>query len=247
MNPQSAKLRFKFRTLNNWLIVVGIFVLVAAVFDSFIADTVAIAVLCYLYFFILDKRPIRFRCNNICKKIILSNTPWVCRACGSTNMDANTYSFLNRCKNEECGVEPKAYRCHHKGCGGMIFFTEDEDDTNYASALNSPAEAPEPDERDTKRQAHEESKEDMEAEIEMAELKEKLRKIREEAKKAKAKKKTKFQEAEEKFREFFNGHMSVEDIADELRAEAARKYKDNPDRLQKAYEVIDAFVREGCL
>lgn len=111
-----------------------------------VGDAIALGVVYYL-FTIWDKRPIQLRCTN-CRNTISSSTPWVCRNCGAKNLDTENYPFLFKC--EKCGVEPQAYRCHHKkadntDCGEMLFFGPDKNANNYAYCLNSPAEIPKPD------------------------------------------------------------------------------------------------------
>ena len=226
--------------LTNWLIVLGIF-LPVAVFDNGAADAVAIALLFYLYFFILEKRPIRLDCPH-CKRIILSNTPWVCKACTSKNTDTDNYSFLNKCNN--CGVEPKAYRCHHKGCGEIIFFTGDQDETNYASGLNSPAEVPKPDERTEKVKAKVETVEDKKKDIEIAELDEKLKTIKERVEGPKIK--TPFEQKKESFEKYYDGVMGIREHARKKRAEAAETYKDDPESLKDANDAIDEFLKRSA-
>lgn len=153
-------------------------------FPSFLlmlsADGLGLGVAWYLYIQ-WEKRPILMLCPK-CEGIISSQTPWVCKACGKENRKVAEFPFVHKCGNPDCGVEPKAYRCHHEikngeFCGEMIFLSEDRDKTNYAHCLNSPAEVPAPTERTIKRQTHEETKEDRVNEIEIAELELKLKKI----------------------------------------------------------------------
>jgi hypothetical protein len=239
MDPLTAKLRFKFRTLNNWLIVIVIFVFVA-VFDNWVADALAMAALFYLYFFILDKRPIRLRCGS-CENIILSNTPWVCGFCKQPNKNANEHPFVDKCAH--CGSEPKAYKCHHTGCGELVFLTEDKHQAHYAYCLNSPDEAPKPDERAEKMKTRAEKVQDKEHEIQMAELKEILRKIKERSKEPKVK--SRFDQKKESFDDFYDGIMGMREYARKKRAEAAETYKNDPESLKDANDAIDEFLRRN--
>jgi hypothetical protein len=244
-DPQSAKFRLGLRPALNWLLVITIFVAVAAAFDNWICDVVAAIILYFLLTSFLERRAIRFNCPG-CKKVILSNTPWVCGACGEINRNTKAHSFLANCNNQVCGVEPKAYRCHHKRCGHMIYLTADHDDTNYASCLNAESERPmpdEPDERAEKVKTDSENIEDKEREIRMAELEEKLRKIREQSKEPKIK--SKFEQKKEAFDDFFEGAMGMREYAQKKRAEAAEKYKNDPESLKRANEAIDEFIRRN--
>lgn len=130
----------------------------------------------------------------------------------------------------------------------MIFFTEDEDDTNYASCLNASSERPKPDEkqeqREQKRKSNRENVEDKQYEILMAELEERLRKIKEASKEPKIK--TKFEQKRESFDDYFDGVMGMREYAQKKRAEAAERYKDDPESLKRAYEAIDEFLRRSA-
>jgi hypothetical protein len=244
MNPQSAKLRFKFRTFNNWLIVVGIFVLVAVVFDSIAADAVAIAALFYLYFSILDKRTIGMDCNH-CGQHIASNTPWVCGFCKEPNRNATEHPFVDKCAH--CGNEPKAYKCHHDGCRKLIFLTDDRLETNYAYCINAPSEVPEPpkpDERMVKVKTHQENKQDKEHELEVAKLDAELKQIKERIDGPKIK--TPFEQKKESFDKYYDGVMGMREYARKKRAEAAETYKDDPESLKDANEAIDEFLKRSA-
>jgi hypothetical protein len=89
----------------------------------------------YCLHVIWHMRPFRIRCPE-CRKIVLSNTPWVCGFCKEPNSNAVEHSLLDKCAH--CGNEPKSYRCHH--CEGLIFFSDDRDVINYAFCINAPKE-----------------------------------------------------------------------------------------------------------
>jgi hypothetical protein len=142
LSPKSGKTRFKFRTLNNFLLALAIFLPLAFVFAAvwsdrimlaWLADAVAIAILFFIYRAFWNKRPIWIRCPH-CKNKIATNTPWVCGACDGKNENADDFPVVNRC--ESCKVEPKSYQCHHKDCGKLIFLSDDESLRNYAYCLN---------------------------------------------------------------------------------------------------------------
>ena len=146
-SPLSGKRRFKLRTLNNFLFAIAIFIpfaLLSIYFASprfwiaWVADAVAIAVLFYLYRTFWDKRAVWIRCPN-CRKMIATNTPWMCGSCSAKNEHVDDYPFVHRC--ESCEVEPRAYRCHHEECEKLIFLTKDELVRNYAYCINPVFEA----------------------------------------------------------------------------------------------------------
>lgn len=244
MNPLTAKLRFKFRTFNNWLIVISIFAFAAAVFDNWVIDALAIAALFYHYFFILDKRTIGMDCNH-CGKHIASNTPWVCGFCKEPNRNAREHPFVDACGH--CGNEPKAYKCHHTGCEKLIFLTQDKLETNYAHVLNASSEIsepPKPDERAVKVKTHQEMKQDKEHELEVARLDEQLKQIKERLDGPKIK--TAFEQKKELFDKYYDGVMGMREYARKKRAEAAEAYKDDPESLKDANEAIDEFLKRSA-
>jgi hypothetical protein len=72
----------------------------------------------------------------------------MCGACQAKNEHVDDFPLVHRC--ESCGIEPKAYRCHHDDCGKLIFLTKDELVRNYAYCINPFFEAREEEvERDT--------------------------------------------------------------------------------------------------
>jgi hypothetical protein len=221
----------------NWLIVIAIFIAVAEVFDNWICDIVAGIVLYFLLTIFLDKRTIGFRCPG-CRGVILSNTPWVCKVCGAVNRNTEDHSFLATCGNLHCGVGPKAYRCHHKGCDEIIYFTADHDSTNYASCVNTAA--PRPNAGAVKTANDAEHIEHKRRELLMEELEEKLRIIKERSKEPKVR--TLFEQKKEKADQYYEQVMGMREYRKQKRAEAEQMYKDDADSLKKAYEAIDAAV-----
>jgi hypothetical protein len=141
-SPRSGKTRFKLRTANNFIFAIAVFLPLAFAFTLFwpeqsslvwLADAISIALLFYFYRIFLNARPIWIRCPH-CKRKIATNTPWVCGACEAKNEHVDAFPVVNRC--ESCGVEPKAYQCHHEDCGKLVFLTDDESLRNYAYCLN---------------------------------------------------------------------------------------------------------------
>jgi hypothetical protein len=152
-DPLTSRSRFETRKFRNFSSLFVIFLVSVVVFSWFVSkvfpgfipllivDAIVLGAIYYLYNS-WSNQPIKIRCEH-CDKIISSRTPWVCGVCGTKNTDTANYPFVSKCKNENCGCEPKSYRCHH--CNEFIFLTEDEDTLNYAHSVNSPAEMPEPD------------------------------------------------------------------------------------------------------
>lgn len=124
MNGLTAKLYFRVRMPAHFAIVVlgyALWALVAAFLPwTLLLDGIGIFVALGVYFFVLDELPVSVTCN-ACRKIVSSNTPWVCGICKKPNLKADEFPFVACC--EHCSAQPKAYKCHH--CGDMIFLTKD--------------------------------------------------------------------------------------------------------------------------
>ncbi len=176
-------------------------------------------------------------CNH-CGWYLATNTPWVCGYCKKPNNSANDYPFVGPCAN--CGNEPKAYKCHHADCGKLIFFSEDRDGSNYAYCLNSPVESP-ADPRSLKVIEREQTKQEKEHALVMAELDGKLKEAK--AKLEDPKIKTPYEAKKESFSKYYSGVMGAEDIANEALAEARARYKDNPEALAKSEAAIKEWRR----
>ena len=237
-SPLTAKFRFSMRTLNNYLLCIGIFIIVALLAAPYsfalMVDLVAGAVLFYWFCSFLNTRAIKMRCpNSDCRKVLMTNTPWVCGFKQCINERVDKFPFLNQC--EHCGAEPKAYRCHH--CGELIFLTEDQQELNYAVCLNSEIKPPPTDPRALRM----EEKEIREHEITMVELANKL-----EAEKQRAefgKKKTPAEEIEDSFTKHHARVMGAVEFARRQRAVNTEKYKDDPEMLKWANDSIDDWLR----
>ena len=217
--------------LFSWLFP-GTFLLVLLI------DSIGLGI-AYYYYTVWEKQPIRFCCPK-CTKIISSNTPWVCPECKEPNRNANEYPFVSECQH--CGAEPKAYKCHHrekeKDCGEMIFLSEDEDATSYAYRLNSPSEAPKPDEHQEKMKKMGETKQEKLAKRDIALVDAQLKSIRKRIRGERQKKKT----AKEILEEGVGSDMELEDAEAELKALYAEKYKDNPQLLRRMNAALKANV-----
>ena len=245
-DPFKSRRQFETRALRTWTALFGIFALLLTfllVLFAFLlpgalgalgASMIAIVVVSVLYC-LFDNRPVRLRCGS-CKKIILSNTPWICGNCGGKNHKVHQFSFLSSC--EHCGFEPKTYRCHHLTCGKFIFLTEDPQTENYACSINSSLEKPLPDQRieELKRRATE--KEDKLNEIEQTDLNRRLNALRDEVE-ARRKK-----SAKEQLKSDVDQIMEWEEARDKLKAEVATECGNDKARLRRMNKVIDQCFRD---
>ena len=244
-NPLTSRNRFKSRTFLNLAVIAAIFIasvvvlswLASLLFPGFLplllVDAACIAG-AYCLYILWHQRPIRLRCPE-CERVILSNTPWVCGVCKQPNRNTADYPFVHRCEHEGCRTEPKAYKCHL--CHELIFLSEDEDKTNYAHSLNSPAEIPQPDERMEKLKKVKEKKQDKNDKIELAELDERLRTIRKRLKVEKKK------SAKESLKDEVDSMMELEEAAIALKAEITEECKGDKTRLRRRILTVDKCFR----
>lgn len=240
MDPLTAKLRFKLRSLLNCAIILGLFIPLEFVFANlrapWTAHCVTIAILFYLYFFVLDARAIGIKCPH-CERYLASNTPWICGFCGENVMETDEFPFIHRC--EHCQTETKTYMCHHRDCGKLIFLTEDKLELNYATCLNF--EEGKSAEVVTDALRYEREKQELEHKLAMSELATKLDSA--EQRRESAKKRGPHEEIEESFSKYFARIMGSEEYAMKRKAMNAEEYKDNPEMLKKADEVVDSWLR----
>lgn len=238
MSTLPPKIHFSLRTLLNWLGCAAVFTVWAILVSPFrfwwIADAIAIAILYYVYFNILEKRAIGLRCPG-CLKYIATNTPWVCGFCKAENRKPDEFPFVHQC--EHCSAQPKAYKCHHRNCGRIIFLTEDEQEQNYAYCLNTETQRPP---EDTRAQRVE-SKEALAHELEMADLASKLDGFKQRA--DFSKKKSPKEEIEDSFEKHHARFMGTREFARKQRAANAEKFKDDPEMLKFANEALDDWER----
>jgi hypothetical protein len=243
-NPTTSRWRFEFRTYGNWIVIlalfvgfVGIFSWLCSVMSSgflgfLVVDVVAISLAVYLKT-IWDRRPIKLACGN-CEAIILSNTPWVCGVCGEKNTDTDHFPFVHKCKS--CGSSQKAYKCHH--CDELIFLSEDKAKTNYAYSLNSPDEAPKPDEQVEKLKKLRATKEEKAERLGIAEIDGELIQIRNRLKLQKQKKKT----PKELLQEGLDSEMQWEEAEVEITAAIEEKYRGNPAMIKRMKTALKKKV-----
>jgi hypothetical protein len=217
---------------------------------AWVADAVAIAVLFYLYRAFWDKRAIWIRCPH-CEKKIATNTPWMCGACSVKNEHVDDFPFVNRC--ESCGVEPKAYQCHHKECEKLIFLTKDELVKNYAYCINPVIEAREEEvERDTFEQKKRRAEYKLHlarlnTDVELAEQAE--NEVKKRTQQPNQPQQPKEKTSEDKVREHRERRRAKTISATEIyRAERKaneEKYKDDPEMLKMVNEDLEDWYKGG--
>jgi hypothetical protein len=252
-SPLSGKRRFKLRTINNFIFAIAIFIpfaLLSAFLSAprfwiaWVTDAVAIAVLFYLYRTFWNKRAIWIRCPT-CRKKIATNTPWMCGSCSVKNEHVDDFPFVNRC--ESCGVEPKAYRCHHENCGKLIYLTKDELMRNFAYCINPVLEARE---EEVERDTYEQKKRRGEYRLHLAQLYKQVELAEQEENNVKKKAEPlKEKTQEEKIKEHREGRRSKTIAAAEIyrneRKANEEKYKDDPEMLKMANEDLDDWYKGG--
>jgi hypothetical protein len=249
-DPFHARAQFEWRGFRNVAVLFGFFIPLVALLSllswalrvgpmgMLVFDAAAIGFVYHLYG-VWQKRPIKLVCEQ-CKKIILSNTPWVCgfKQCKNTNPDK--FPFIHKC--EHCGAEPKAYHCHHSKCPEIIFLTEDKLDRNYAYCLNSPDEVPPPDPHDLKLETMAKRKRYKTAQAEIAKLDEDLKTIRARIRGPKVK--TAHERKLELCKEDEMAIMGVRNYCRKRRKELKEELKDHPEDLRDALDAIDAIERK---
>lgn len=238
--PFSARMRFKFRPLTNCAFVAGIFIpatFVCAIMPfGWAVEIALIGVLFFLFFYIWQDRPIWIRCPG-CGKLIATNTPWRCGFCGEKNQNSESFPFVHRC--EHCGAEPKAYRCHHQSCGKscseLIFFTEDELQTNFATC----AELPQKDTTKEEMSNQERERRGKEHELAMADLDARLEAFR--ARKEFSKKLPVREAIKADYEKGHANFLGTEEFADARAVEIEEECKNNPGRLERERAYLQAW------
>jgi len=236
-NPLSSRTRFRCRGLSNWLFAFLLFAawvcIVMPFWFRWLADIAGIALLSYMLFFVWEKRPIKMRCPH-CRKLLLSNTPWICGFCGKKNEHVDKFPFVHKC--EHCHAEPKAYRCHHRDCSGIMFLTEERVEDNCAIFANLPPAPPVEDDIIL----HYKEKEKLMHELEITELAIKI-----DASKQRlefGKKKSPLEEIQASFAKYDGRVMGSEEFARQQRLAYAEKYKDDPEMLERANATLAAWL-----
>ena len=188
----------------------------------------------------LQPQPIELLCD-YCGKFVPSDMKWRCGYCNHENHRTEVYSFLSKC--QACGREPKAFVCPHPQCGHVNFLDEDKDGSHPAQQIvERPKPVPQEDPKAQKRREHESRKEDLEREIELA----KLNSVLAQAKAAGEinKDPTAQEKMKEEIRRYLERVMGDHMAAEELRAEFAERYKDDPETMKMVNEAIERFLED---
>jgi hypothetical protein len=248
-DPLTARARFGRRSLQNITILVVLFIplvlilswitaqLIPGGLGMLLADAVAIGIVYFLYD-LWQKTPVGLVCNH-CGKVVATNTPWICGYCRTANTATDQHPFVGRCARNECGAEPKGYRCHHPDCGKVIFLTQDRQEANCATCLSSPTAPPDQTERDKRKK----EKEDKQHEIEMAEMDEKLKKTRERTEGPKVP--SRYENRKKEMMDYYENLVKLRADMRNLEKEAAEQFKNDPDALADALAVIKEIRRRN--
>lgn len=240
VDPMNSRLWFKLRTPLNFAVSIGIcaalVMVLSLLMPVWVADLIAIGAVSYIFIVFLNKRPIRIRCEH-CGKDVLSDTPWVCGFCQAKNEDADDYPFVHRCKH--CSAVPKAYKCHHAGCGQLIFLTADRLELNYAYCLNLEVKVP----AENKEAFRREQRQEKEHKIIMAELDAKLAAARKKSEYNRPK--TLLEEKKDSLEKRYDGVMAARDVAKKKKAEIAETYKDDPAGREDAEKTVDDWLQDN--
>lgn len=237
MSPDLAKIRFKMLTVENLALIAAIYIpgafLLSKYWFAWPAQIALMTVLYCVFVRLLEHRAIGLECPH-CRKHISTNSPWICGVCQKLNLKPSQFPFLHQC--EHCHVEPKAYMCHHRICGKLIFLSKDELETNYARCIKGGAAD------QGSKEMREEEKETVEHNIVMAELTAKLNaaKQRQEL----DRKKTPKERLLSSFEDHQASSLGAEEIAREKRAEIMEKYKDDPELRERALFSINEWLKD---
>ena len=239
------------RLFENMLVIAGMFLVFVFVFSFICAQVfsnpmvpmlcIDIAALLAAYYFykVWERRAIRLACRE-CERVISSNSAWVCSVCKKANVHANEFPFVHKC--EHCGAEPKAYRCHHKDCGKMIFLTDDHDSTDFAYRVNSEAPVSDSDKeaaaRTNKLKKVEEQKQEIAQLISLKKIENELVELHEQLEGKK--KKT----AEEILDEELTSQSGWIEAAAKLKAKKAKELAGDTGAIKLMEKNIDALARK---
>lgn len=246
-SPETAKQRFQFRPLYNWLFCGAVFAFVALLLALFIpgpllwlCDGFAIAALFYINFFVLEKRAINIRCPS-CGRHIATNVPWMCGNCGKKNVKTDEFPFIYRCEHPDCGAETTAYKCHYADCGELIFFTKDKRRTNFAFSPDDSQERKQRDERTNRVTSEERSIEDRRRALVMAELDDKLESFKQ--RREFAKEKDPADLVRKDYQKRYAAAMAAEDVAAEEHAAIDKRYPNDKAKRERAHEFVNDWLK----
>jgi hypothetical protein len=252
--PLKSRNQFRFRTIRHigligvafvlTVILLSRLILPGNVIPMVIGDTLALAGAGIL-FALWEQRLVYVRCKN-CGKTISSSTAWVCGMCGRPNRNPLQFPFVHRCEFEDCGAEPKAYRCHL--CNELIFLTRDKDKNNFAYAFVSQTDGTAPDKRSDKKRSQQEALEDKDHQIQMAErevIKARLdARLVEVKHNAQSKPRTAVEAYREQVRDYTDDRMAVEEAVRQQKALNSEECKGNPSMLRRKNLVADQWASE---
>lgn len=240
MDPLNCRFWFQLRTPVNIalsLVICAVLVVTLSFYTSaWLADVIAIGLTTYFFVVFLNKRSIRIRCEH-CGKIILSNTPWICGFCHEENRNTDDFPFVHHCAH--CLAAPKAYRCHHKDCGQLIYLTVDRLEENYAHCANIKNETLPP----LRRDARDEEKLEKEHQLIIAELDRKLAAIKRQGEFVKPK--TPMEEKEASLDRRFAAAMGAREAAMRKKAQIAEQYKSDSVARADAEKVVDDWLADN--
>jgi hypothetical protein len=179
---------------------------------------------------------------------LATNTPWICGYKQCKNERVDDFPFVYQC--EHCGQIPKAYRCHH--CKELIFFTDDEQDENYARRFIMPilavSEIVPPDYTQEKIAKQFEEKNELQHKLEITKLEHEIKVVKNKPIKPLKEKKSSYEkEMLAKVRELLDREFSVKNAVKVAGEEAKEKYKDDPHTLEQIEALLPKIESELSL
>jgi hypothetical protein len=189
-----------------------------------------------------ERLPVVFSCAG-CTSPIASDMPWVCPYCDFENRRGKLFSFLGKCQS--CDREPPTVACPQ--CDEPNFLDGEEDQSRVAKSARTverqkeKAAAKSADPLDTLRRAHATKKTQLEQKIELAKLTAELNAI-------KAPPPDPHKDAREKLRanleQFDAQFLAAHAVAKEYKTKNEERYKDDPDLLSMANDLVDRWLEE---
>lgn len=184
--------------------------------------------------------PVDVFCSD-CGRHVSSRSKWRCGRCGDDHLGANTsvYSFLHRC--HRCSKPPTCYICPH--CG-ILNLLDDESDARFPAEIVIERRKESIEDREIKPQIDPMAAETAEIEslrrrIEKTNLEIRYSQLR---RSLRPKKAPKITTAQERYEEHERRYLELDMLAREKRAENMARFKDDPDRLERAEMVLRDFL-----
>jgi hypothetical protein len=238
--PTGARLVFKLRPYQNFAIGIATFVLICLLLllflNAWVASGIAFLPSFGLYFF-LESRAFIIKCPS-CKKIIDTNTPWLCgfKSCRNENID-HQHPFIHEC--EHCHYIPKAYECHH--CGKPIFLTTDKQKIHMAKFLVGQERVKvKRDVLGEKVATQKEEVSDLEHILKTETIKKQIRITKKPP--APPVIKSAEQALQDEIEECVNQQMSLDSIAFRLKEKASRELAGDQDKIERKHALIDNMI-----